>query len=389
MKVTLGLERLLTEKIDLVSGKRVGVIANPASVDSELNHAVRLLLEHPEVNLTAILGPQHGVRGETQDNMIEWEGFEDPLTGVPAYSLYGKTRKPTGDMLANVDTLVFDLQDVGARYYTFIHTMALAMEACRESEKHFLVLDRPNPLGGIQLEGPVLDPRFKSFVGLYPMAIRHGMTIGEIALYLNQEFNLECELSVVEMTGWDRSSYYDELDLPWVPPSPNIPRLETALVYPGLCLLEGTNVSEGRGTTLPFEMSGAPWVDPEELVRQLADLNLPGVAYRPLFFEPTFHKWAGHLLGGVHLYVTDRTTYRPFLTGLALLDAYRKQGGDRFEWKDPPYEYEYELLPFDILCGTDSIRKQLEAGSTLETLEASWQSELHAFEEARRPYLLY
>ena len=389
MKVTLGLERLLTEKIDLVSGKRVGVIVNPASVDSKLNHAVRLLSEHPGVNLTAILGPQHGVRGETQDNMIEWEGFEDPVTGIPTFSLYGETRKPTGEMLANVDMLLFDLQDVGARYYTFIHTMALAMEACREHGKHFLVLDRPNPLGGVQLEGPVLKPAFNSFVGLYPMAIRHGMTVGEIALYLNREFNVGCELTVVEMASWDRSCYFDELGLPWVPPSPNIPRFETALVYPGLCLLEGTNVSEGRGTTLPFEMSGAPWVIPEELVRQLGDLNLPGVVFRPLYFEPTYHKWTGHLLGGVHLYVTDQTAYKPFLTGLALVTAYRQQGGDRFQWKEPPYEYEYDLLPFDILCGTDSIRKELEAGSALNGIEASWQSELQAFDTVRKPYLLY
>lgn len=389
MGTLTGLDRLLDAFRHLLAGKRVGLLSHPASVNRQLRHAVSLLASDPEIRLAAIFGPQHGARGETQDNMIEWEGYKDAETGLPVYSLYGEARKPTPEMLSQVDVLVVDLQDVGARYYTFIYTMALAMEACGEADKELVVLDRPNPIGGYRWEGPVLDPAFASFVGLYPLPIRHGMTAGELALYFRDQCGVRCRLEVVPMTGWNARPDFDETGLPWVPPSPNIPRLESALVYPGLCLLEGTNVSEGRGTTLPFEISGAPWIDPGVLVRRMEEMELPGVRYRPVYFQPTFHKWANHLCGGLQLYVTDRSEFKPFLTGLVLTYLYRELGRDWFQWKQPPYEYEYRLLPFDILCGTDRVRLMLEAGASPREWEASWQTELAAFAEVRKRYLLY
>ncbi len=389
MKVKLGLEVLLGESLRGLRNSRVAVIANPGSVDSQLRHIVDLFHAHPEVRLVSALGPQHGIRGETQDNMIEWSGFRDPQSGVPVHSLYGENRKPTPEMLADADVVVFDLQDVGARYYTFIHTMALAMEACRELDKRFVVLDRPNPINGIDLEGPVLNPAFASFVGLHPMPIRHAMTVGEIAGFLNQERSIGCHLEVVPMEGWRRELFFDETGLPWVLPSPNIPTLDSALVYPGICLLEGTNVSEGRGTTRPFELSGAPWVDAASLARQLDGKGLPGARFRPVHFIPTFHKWADQIVAGVQIHVQDRRVFKPFATGLALLSAYRDCGGERFAWNDPPYEYEFDKAPIDILCGTDRIRLGIEAGVSVQELERGWESDLAGFREIRQRYLLY
>ena len=389
MAVLTGLERLLSQRLDLLREHRVGVIVNPTSVDAELTHLVDLFWEHPEIDLRCLMGPQHGARGETQDNMIEWHDYRDPATKLPVYSLYARTRKPTPAMLQDVDVLVFDIQDVGARYYTFIHTMVLAMEACAQYDKRLIVLDRPNPLNGLDLEGPVLQPAFRSFVGIYPLAIRHGMTVAELARYFNSEFKLGCRLEVVPMKGWKREMFYNDTGLPWIMPSPNIPTLDTALVYAGMCLLEGTNVSEGRGTTRPFELSGAPWVDARGLMEKLKSVQLPGVVFRTAFFVPTFHKWSGELVTGVQIHVSDRCSYRPFKTALALLRAYRQLGNGDFCWKEPPYEYEYQKLPIDILAGTDRVRLGLEQGATPGELNAHWQPELEAFEEQRRPYLLY
>jgi len=379
----------LSRKIGLISGRRVGLLAHPASVDRNLNHIVDLFHRHPAIQLTVLMGPQHGFRGETQDNMVEWDGYVDTDTGLPVFSLYGETRRPTEEMLSLLDVLVVDLQDVGARYYTFIHTLALAMEACSQSGKELIVLDRPNPIGGISVEGTVLHPEFRSFVGLYPLPIRHGMTVGELANYFNGEFRIDCDLTVVPMEGWIRDMYFDGTRLPWVLPSPNMPCLETAIVYPGSCLLEGTNVSEGRGTTRPFEFSGAPWVDPAALVAELNRLDLSGVVFRPTHFCPTFHKWSGDLVGGVQIHVTDRRAFRPFRTGLALVSLYRRFGAERFRWKAPPYEYEYKLLPFDILCGTDQVRLLIESGEAIEEMEAAWKQELLDFCDIRKKYLLY
>jgi uncharacterized protein YbbC (DUF1343 family) len=389
LKIRSGLDVLLADRLSLLNGHRVGVIANPSSVDSRLRHAVDLLFDHPKVNLTAVFGPQHGARGETQDNMIEWQDYRDSLTGLPVFSLYGTTRAPTASMLSQVDVLLYDVQDVGARYYTFIYTMALAMEACGRLGKQFIVLDRPNPINGRDVEGPILDPEFKSFVGLFPLPVRHGMTVAELARYFNSEFRLGCDLETVTMEGWQREMYFEETGLPWVLPSPNMPTTDTAIVYPGLCLLEGTNVSEGRGTTRPFELSGAPWIEPSRMARALGDMNLPGAVFRPVHFIPTFHKWSGQMIGGVQIHVTDRDSFQPFLTGLSLVKVYRDQGEGRFAWNDPPYEYEYEKLPFDILCGTDRIRVQLESGAAVPDIARSWQGQLQGFASVRKKYLLY
>ncbi len=387
--VKTGLEVLLAERLDLLKGKRVGVIANPSSVNAELDHIVDLFNRHPDIQLTTIMGPQHGARGETQDNMIEWEDYRDPVTGLPVYSLYGKTRKPTPAMLRDIDVLVFDVQDVGARYYTFVYTMALGMEACGEQDLEFVVLDRPNPIGGVQFEGPVLDSAFRSFVGLYPLAIRHGLTVGELARYFSGECGVSCHLEIVPMKGWRRDMFFDDTELPWIMPSPNIPTLDSALVYPGLCLLEGTNVSEGRGTTRPFEMSGAPWIDADQLAKKLNCIRLPGVKFRPIHYIPTFHKWSGSMIGGVQIHMLDRPSFKPFSTGLALMMAYRELGPGEFRWKEPPYEYEYDKLPIDILLGNGKIREEIERGDSLEQIEAGWQDELAAFRRKREKYLLY
>lgn len=389
MRVKTGLEVLLSERPRLLDGRKVGVIANPGSVDSQFGHIVDLFFRHAEIDLTTILGPQHGARGETQDNMIEWEDYRDAATGLPVFSLYGRSRKPEPGMLEEVDTLVFDVQDVGARYYTFNYTMALAMQACAELGKTFVVLDRPNPIGGVELEGPLLDPGFASFVGLYPLPIRHGMTVAELASYFNEDCGIGCRLETVPMQGWRREMHFDKTGLPWVPPSPNIPTLDSALVYPGLCLLEGTNVSEGRGTTRPFEFSGAPWADADRIARTLNSMKLPGAVFRPAHFIPTFHKWADQMVGGVQIHVVDRRLFRPFRTGLAILQAYRDAGPDHFRWIDPPYEYEREKLPIDILCGTDRVRQALEEGRSVEEIELLWGEELQDFKRTRRRFLLY
>jgi len=388
-RVQTGLEVLLENQLDLIQGKRVGIIVHPSSIDSQFQHTLDLFLNHPEIELTTVMGPQHGIRGETQDNMIEWEDYKDPVSHLPVYSLYSETRSPTEKMLSEVDVVVVDLQDIGARYYTFISTMALAMKACQEQAKSCIVLDRPNPINGIDVEGTVLDPDFSSYVGLYPLAIRHGMTVGELALYFNTEFCIQCELHVVQMRGWTREMFFEETELPWVLPSPNMPSVDAAIVYPGMCLLEGTNVSEGRGTTRPFECSGAPWVQPFETAKRLEQMDLPGAIFRPISFTPTFHKWASQMIGGVQIHVVDRRAFQPFRTGLALLIAYREMGGNQFQWKQPPYEYEYERLPFDILCGTDEVRKQIEAEASLEQIEHSWQDPLQEFRKVRQKYLLY
>ena len=389
MNVIPGLEILLRDRLDLLRGKRIGTLSYPTSVDRGLRHIVDLLWNHREVVVTALMGPQHGARGETQDNMIEWRDYRDSVTSLPVFSLYSHTRRPPPEMLGEIDALVIDLQDVGARIYTYVYSMAMAMEACREVDVEVIVLDRPNPINGADVEGPVLEPEFSSFVGLYPLPIRHGLTIAELARYFNEEMGIGCRLQVVPMSGWRRHMFFAETGLPWVIPSPNLPTPDTALVYPGVVLFEGTNLSEGRGTTRPFELSGAPWVRPERLLPLLEDLDLDSVTFRPVFTVPTFHKWAGDLLGGVQIHVTDRRNFRPFRTGLGLLLAYRSLDSDRFEWRAPPYEYEFEKLPFDILCGTDSIRLQIEAGCDLESIESSWKADLDRFKRIRSGYLLY
>ncbi|MEK6324393.1 MAG: DUF1343 domain-containing protein [Acidobacteriota bacterium] len=387
--VKTGLEILLESKVGPLDGSRVGLIVNPASINSRFEHAADLFQQHPRIKLTALFGPQHGIRSETQDDMIEWETFRDRRTGLPAYSLYGETRKPTPEMLNAVDVLVFDIQDVGTRVYTFIYTMALAMEAARECGKRFIVLDRPNPINGVQIEGNILEPEFQSFVGMFPIPMRHGTTIGELAFMFNREFGLGCDLEVVKMEGWRREMWHEDTKVPWVMPSPNIPTVDTAVVYPGNVMIEGTNVSEGRGTTRPFEIIGAPFIDPYELIDSLKKDNLPGVVFRPHHFQPTFHKFAGELCGGVQLHVIDRSAFNPVITGVTIISAILRLYPDRFEWKQPPYEYVYDKLPFDVINGSSRLREQIEEGIPIAEIEESWREGLSEFAERRREYLLY
>ena len=377
-KFALGVEVLLKEQKDLIEGKRVGLITNPTGVDQNLNSIVDLLYNDPDVELTALYGPEHGVRGDAQAGQYV-EYYIDEVTGLPVYSLYGKTRKPTPEMLENVDVLVFDIQDVGTRFYTYIYTMALAMEAAKEKGIPFIVLDRPNPLGGTKVEGPVLDPAFASFVGQYAIPLRHGMTVGELAKLFNSEFGIGADLTVVEMKGWKRKSYFDETGLEFVLPSPNMPTLDTALVYPGAALIEGTNVSEGRGTTKPFELIGAPFINSTELARELNALKLPGVTFRAASFTPTFSKHSGKLSHGVQIHVTDRDAYQPVETGLHLVKTIHDMYPDQVTL----------TAFFDNLIGNGWIRKGIEEGMSVEEMKSRWEEDLKEFKKVRNRYLLY
>ena len=387
--VKLGLDVLLDSRHELLAGNRIGLIVHPASINARFEYAADLFFENDRIDLRALFGPQHGIHGETQDNMIEWQSFRDSRTGLPAYSLYGRTRKPTAEMLDDVDVLVFDVQDVGTRVYTFIYTMALAMEAAKKAGKRFIVLDRPNPINGVQIEGNLQENEFASFVGMYPIPMRHGMTIAELALMFNAEFGIGSDLEVIRMEGWRRAMWFEETGLPWVLPSPNMPTVDTAVVYPGMVMFEGTEVSEGRGTTRPFEIIGAPYIERRRLVDNLNAEQLPGCVFRPLHFEPTFHKFAGKLCGGLQVHVTDRDSFKPVITGVAIIRAIRELYGDDFKWKQPPYEYVYDKLPFDIINGTAGVREMIEAQVPVREIEASWQQDVAAFSERRKPYLLY
>jgi uncharacterized protein YbbC (DUF1343 family) len=387
VRVRLGSDRLLdSSKLD---GQRVGVVCNPASVDGYFRHVADRLAAHPRARLTAIFGPQHGFRSDVQDNMIETAHAQDPIRRVPVYSLYSDTREPTAEMLANVDVLVIDLQDVGTRVYTYIYTMANCLAAARKNGVRVIVCDRPNPIGGAAVEGPILKPGFESFVGQFPLPIRHGMTVGELARLFNDEFGLGAELEVVDMEGWRRHMYYDATRLPWVLPSPNLPTLDSAFVYPGTVLLEGTNVSEGRGTTKPFELVGAPWVVAERMADAMNRLELPGAHFRPAVFEPTFQKHAGETCSGCQIHLVDRATFCPVETGVALIGAFRAADQTRFRWREPPYEYESEKLPIDILAGSSELREQIEHGVRAREIAASWKPGIAAFNRIRARFLIY
>ena len=387
--VLTGLDLLEKKWHQDLRGARVGLVAHPASVNHRLVHALEIFRRSKKFKLAALFGPQHGILGQTQDNMIEWEGFRDPASGLPVFSLYGKERKPSPSMLEHCDVLAIDLQDVGSRYYTFIWTMDLCMQACRETGKTVVVLDRPNPLNGRTIEGPVLNPAYASFVGLKPLPVRHGMTIGEIGNYLHHTCYPDLDFRVLAMQGWRRPMWFDNTRLPWVLPSPNMPTLDTALVYSGMCLLEGTNISEGRGTTRPFEIFGAPFIDPSTIAGVLREFKLPGVVFRPLHFLPTFQKHANILCGGVQMHVVDRKKFKPFKTGVAILKAIHNTYPRDFKWKEPPYEYEEVNLPIDILAGADRLRKDIESWKDLNEMEAWWKEEAKAFGKVIKKYLLY
>jgi len=387
MRVSLGSDRLLASST--LDGRSVGVVCNPASVDHDLRHIADRLLNANGTKLAAIFGPQHGFRSDVQENMIESGHARDKDRRVPVYSLYSETREPTAEMLAGVDLLIVDLQDVGTRIYTYIYTMANCLRAAQKHRVPVVVCDRPNPIGGTAVEGPMLVPGYESFVGLFPIPMRHGMTIGELARLFNEEFGIGADLTVVAMEGWRREMYFDETGVPWVLPSPNIPTLDSAIVYPGTVLFEGTNVSEGRGTTRPFELLGAPWIDAETFAGSLNRLGLPGVRFRPTVIEPTFHKHARTSCGGCQIHVLDRRAFRPVETGVSLLAAFRACGPERFAWREPPYEYEPEKLPIDILAGSSAVREQIEAGVPGTEIARSWRPDVERFMEVRRRHLLY
>jgi uncharacterized protein YbbC (DUF1343 family) len=386
-RVRTGLEEILARPGDL-RGARIGLIAHGASVSAELIHAATLLRSFRAVRLAALFGPEHGLHGDAQD-LVEVEASRDPASGLPVHSLYGETRVPTAKMLDGLDALVFDLQDVGSRYYTFIYTLLHALEACARLGRRLVVLDRPNPLGGRVVSGNVLDPAYRSFVGLHSLATRHGMSVGELALLFKAELVPDADLRVVPMRGYRRAMSFEDTGLPWVQPSPNMPTVDTAYVYPGGCLVEGTNLSEGRGTTRPFELAGAPWLDSERLARDLGRERLPGVRFRPCRFTPTFQKHAERPCAGVQVHVTDRARFDAFLCYLLVIFHARRQDPGRFAWRDPPYEYEQIKRPIDILCGSDRERRAIESGVSPRRLVGTWREETAAFRRRRARYLLY
>jgi uncharacterized protein YbbC (DUF1343 family) len=386
MPVILGSERLLAS--ERLAGRRVGVVCNPASVDRHLQHVVDRI-GASSATLAAIFGPQHGFRSDVQDNMIETRHAHDDLRRVPVYSLYSETREPTAPMLEGLDLLVIDLQDVGVRIYTYIYTLANCLKAARAHGLPVVVCDRPNPIGGTQVEGMVLVPGFESFVGMYPIPMRHGMTIGEIARLFNDHFGIGAELEVIPMDGWRRDMYFDATGLTWIISSPNIPTFDTTTVYPGGVLFEGTNVSEGRGTTRPFELVGAPWVIAERLAEAMNRRGMPGVFFRPALFEPTFHKHAGQGCAGCQVHVLDRRTFQPVEAGVALIEAFRAADPERFRWKEPPYEYEYDKVPIDCLAGSSQLRQQVDAGVPARDIARSWEPDVAAFLKVRDRFLMY
>jgi uncharacterized protein YbbC (DUF1343 family) len=371
-----------------LAGARVGVVCNHASLDRGFAHIVDRLAGAEGVRLAAIFGPQHGFRSDVQDNMIETPHRDDPGRRVPIYSLYSETREPTAAMLDGLDALVIDLQDIGSRIYTYIYTMANCLRACARHGVAAIVCDRPNPIGG-DIEGATLVPGWESFVGQFPIPMRHGMTIGELAQLFNGHFGIGAPLEVVPMEGWRRDLFADETALPWVMPSPNMPTVDTAVVYPGTVLFEGILISEGRGTTRPFELIGAPWIEAERFARDMNALALPGVHFRPAVFEPTFQKHARQPCGGCQIHVTDRRTFKPVLTGVALIQAFRRADPDRFAWRQPPYEYEQDKLPIDILAGSDALRRQIESDTDAADIAVSWSADEQHFAHLRQPYLLY
>jgi uncharacterized protein YbbC (DUF1343 family) len=388
-KIELGIERLIREPRRYLNGHRIGLICNQASVDHTLQHSADLLMRVPGVELTALFGPQHGIRGEVQDNMIETEHAVDQATGLPVFSLYSETREPTDEMLDKIDAFVFDMQDVGCRIYTFVYTMANCMRAASRTGKKVIVCDRPNPITGQMVEGNVLESEFASFVGQFPIPTRHGMTVGELARMFHEHFNVKCELEVVDMEGWEREHWMDETDAPWVMPSPNMPTVETATVFPGTVHVEGTQVSEGRGTTRPFELIGAPYINSDKLAEHLTNLQLPGVFFRPCGFRPTFQKHAEQICGGVQIHVTDRLSFRPVITGIAIVKAIHELYPNDFAWKLPPYEYEFDKNPFDVISGTDSLRAQIERGESIDDIVESWSGPFQNFMQVRKEFLNY
>ncbi len=389
MTVITGLERVLEEPDLLRSKGRFGLLYNQASVDREFRNAAELLAEAFSEQLIVLFGPQHGVQSTEQDNMRETGHAIHPKLGLPIISLYSDKRRPSGEVIESLDAIVVDLQDVGTRVYTFATTVAYLMQACARNGKEVIVLDRPNPINGVQVEGNVSRAEFASFVAPYPLPLRHGMTIGELMRYYNDVYGIKCKLTVVTMIGWKRWMWFEDTGLPWVLPSPNMPSVETTVVYPGQVLLEGTNLSEGRGTTKPFEFLGAPFIEPEKVLSLIEPAALAGVRLRSVEFRPTFNKWQDQICRGFQLHVTDRGIFRPVRTSLAILSAIIKLYANEFSWASPPYEYVFDKLPIDVILGNDVVREQLEAGVSLADIERGWAEEMKRFTLEKSRFILY
>jgi uncharacterized protein YbbC (DUF1343 family) len=389
--IDFGLERCLESPPRLLAVARFGLLMNQASVDRTFRYACDVLAERFPGQLAAIFSPQHGLWGEEQANMIESRHDRYEPLGLPLYSLYSETRRPTAEMLNGLDCLVIDLQDVGTRVYTFAWTIQQCLIACATANVAVVVLDRPNPLGGKVAEGPLLEPGYESFVGGATIPLRHGLTLGELSRLLNDEQRIGAELEVVPLLGWCRDMHFGDTGRAWVAPSPNMPRVTTATLYPGQVLLEGTNLSEGRGTTLPFELVGAPFIDPHELVRELAACDLPGLGVRPIRFVPTFDKWRGQRCGGVALHIVEPAAVRSVETTLQILAAIRRLYPSDFAWLPPPYEYEREKMPIDILFGSSRLReaRMSELAASDATIKRLTHLDEPAWWRRAGPYLLY
>jgi uncharacterized protein YbbC (DUF1343 family) len=388
--VKSGLEMFLTKFPHELKGKRIGVLCHAPSISRDFSHITDLLARHKECSLTAIFGPQHGLYGQTQDNMIEWSGHIHSVYKIPVFSLYGDHRKPTPQMLKDIEVFIVDMQDVGARLYTYIWTVKLCMEACTEAGIAVWLLDRPNPIAAMDYDGPVLKEEYFTFVGGATIPMCHRMTIGEIAIWLKDRYFNKCDLKVIRMENWHRSMMYSETGLPWVIPSPNMPSLQTAIVYPGTVLIEALNLSEGRGTTLPFELFGAPFIDPFLLKNNLDSRNITGCSFRIHNYIPTFNKFRDQFCNGLQIHVTNINVFRPVATAMEIFEAViltSPQGS--FKFNEPPYEYEYKLIPFDILSGDSGIRSTLMNGSSLETEKERWAADIEVFKKEFRLFSLY
>ncbi|MEA2115728.1 MAG: DUF1343 domain-containing protein [Thermodesulfobacteriota bacterium] len=387
--ISIGIEQLISSKPTFLAGKRLGLLCNQASTNCHFTHSRDLILQAFPGQLTCLFSPQHGFFSEKQDNMIESGHSTDFVSGLPVFSLYKETRKPLPAMFEDLDVLLIDLQDVGTRVYTFIWTVVYCLQTAAETGKKIVILDRPNPVGGHIIEGNLLKSSCRSFVGLYEIPMRHGLTMGELAQLCNREMKINAELEVVQMQGWQRRMFFTDTGFPWVFPSPNMPTPLTALVYPGQVIWEGTNISEGRGTTLPFELVGAPFIDHQQVLEKVSTIGLPGCVLRPIVFEPTFGKWAGQRCPGFHVHVTETGGFLSYRLSLALLQALLSLYPDDFSYKEPPYEYEFEQLPMDMILGDVELRTALEDGADILELEQSWQQELTVFNELRRSVFLY
>ncbi|MCF6247414.1 MAG: DUF1343 domain-containing protein [Desulfobacula sp.] len=386
-KVITGLESLIENPPDYLTGKRLGLLANPASVNSNFEHASILINQRFPGQLKALFSPQHGFYAEKQDNMIESSSFKEPKLNLPVFSLYGETRVPTKEMFDHIDMLLVDIQDVGTRVYTFIYTVSYCLEAAAKFNKQVVILDRPNPIGGTQVEGNLLSRDYTSFVGRFPIPMRHGLTIGEISLFFNTRFKIFADLKIIPMKNWKRDMYWEDTKLPWITPSPNLPTPQSCLVYPGQVIWEGTNISEGRGTTLPFEQFGAPFLDTEK-IKKKAERYISGAVLRCVNFEPTSGKWQGQLCKGFQIHVTSKQKFKPYYASLLLLQLVIVHNGNEFEFKSPPYEYEYKKLPMDLILGSKNLRERIIEQKDIQFLEEQWQKNLAQFiTESKKAHL--